>query len=135
MASETESGDHAAIRELLKSLTAAWRSGDAEALRPLYHARALMMSPDFKQRVEGREACVQSYVDFVGQAAIHAYSESEPRIDVWDATAVATYAVEIDYEIASGRYKETAHDVLVLGKAGGSWRIVYRTLIAGAAPA
>ena len=55
-----------------------------------FHRDIVIVSPDFKQRGEGREACINSYRSMLEQAVIHDLKVSDPQIDVCENNAVAT---------------------------------------------
>ena len=121
--------DVSPIRETVRGITAAWREGRLDDLSRFYRPDVVFVQPGLKARVEGREACVQSYRDFLAIATVHGYVEDEPLIDAFGETAVAATRFEIDYELATGRYREAGHDVLVLTRDEGEWRVAWRTLV------
>ena len=117
------------IRETVRGITAAWREGRLDDLSRFYRPDVVFVQPGLKARVEGREACVQSYREFLAMAIVHGYVEDEPLIDSFGETAIAATRFEIDYELATGRYQEAGQDVLVLTRDEDGWRVAWRTLI------
>jgi hypothetical protein len=94
----------------------------------LFHRDAVIAAPGFTDRIVGRDACVESYRQFTDAATIHAFTDSNHSIDIWDTTAVATYHFEIDYEINGARNIDRGRDLLVLTLESPGWQIVWRTL-------
>ena len=117
------------IRRLVKKINAAWLHGRPEELAPYFHEDMVIVPPDFRRRAKGREACVASYKDFVSQAKVREYKDSEPDIDLWGNTAVATYSWEIAYEMKKESYRESGWDVFVLVREHARWLAVWRTII------
>jgi ketosteroid isomerase-like protein len=121
--------DHAAIRAILAGIAAAWRGGRFEDLRAYFSEDMVIVPPGFASRVEGREACLASYRDFVNYATITEYRESEPTIDVRGEAAVATFGWEMAWEVGGRPSRESGHDLFVFAREDGRWLAVYRTLI------
>jgi uncharacterized protein (TIGR02246 family) len=121
--------DASRIREVVRGITSAWREGRIDDLHRFYRPDVVFVQPGFGARLEGREGCVESYRKFLSQAVVHEYAEEEPAVDVVGDTAVAVTRFAIDYELESGRYRETGHDVLVLARDTESWRVAWRTLV------
>lgn len=127
--------DVQAIRDTLRGITAAWRGGRVDELHRFYRPDVVFAQPGFGGRLEGREVCVESYREFLNVATVHDYAEDEPVIDLLGDVAVGTIRFEVDYELEGVRHRETGHDVLVLVRDGDSWRVAWRTLVPGPAPA
>jgi hypothetical protein len=121
--------DSEAIRRLLQRINAAWREGRVEELYDCFHEKISVAPPGFQTRVEGREPCVQSYRDFLSQAVVKEYTESEPVVDVWENTAVATYRWEMTWEMGGQTYRESGHDLFVFSREAGRWWAVWRTIV------
>jgi predicted enzyme related to lactoylglutathione lyase len=120
--------DRGEIRLLLGRITAAWRQGRTEDLRDCFHEGMVIAPPGFRGRVEGRDACVRSYADFLAHATVREFKEAEPAIDVCGDTAVATCPWEMEWEAGGEVRRETGHDVFVLARREGKWLAVWRTV-------
>jgi len=127
-AEAAEGKEREAVREAIRRLNSAWREDRSDVLRELYHPQAVVVQPGFGSRLQGRDACVSSYLEFAASATVHDYEESEHTVDIWGETAVATYRFRIDYELGGGRYEEVGRDLLVFVKEAGKWQVVWRTL-------
>ena len=119
------------IREVVRGITAAWREGRIGDLHRFYRPDVVFVQPGFSARLEGRDACVDSYREFLSVAVVHDYAEEEPAIDVLGDAAVVNTRYEVDYELEAARHRETGHDVLVLVRDESGWRVAWRTLVPG----
>jgi len=117
------------IWQLVQQMNDTWAKGDPEDLASFFREDIVMVNPDFAQRTEGRDACVASYKDFCKQAAILNLKISNPGIDVFANTAIATYSYEIAYEMGGERFDDTGRDIFVFVREAGRWQAVWRTMI------
>ena len=117
------------IRQLLKSINRAWTEGQTEILNEVFHEDMLIVSPDFQVLGKGREACVKSYKDFIRQATLREFTESEATIEVWEHTAVASYRFDMAWEMDGQSFKEAGRDVFVFTLESGQWQAVWRTIL------
>ncbi len=91
----------------------------------------MMRGPGSAEMPRGREACIRSYAAFVQQAVIRECNLSEPSIDVWGDTAVATYSWDMTYEFGGTTLHETGQDTFVFARSDGRWQAVWRLLLPG----
>lgn len=117
------------IWQLVQRMNDAWAKDGPDELASFFHDDIVMVHPDFTQRTEGRAACVASYEDFRKQAAILDFKISNPGIDVFGNTAIATYSYEIAYEMGGERFNDTGRDVFIFVRENGRWLAVWRTMI------
>lgn len=122
------------IRVLLARINDAWLKGRPEDLSSLmdgcFSESMVVVGPGFQVMGRGREACIAGYADFIRAAKIEHHQFSEPTIEVWDGTAIASYAWEITYKMEGNEHRDSGHDVFVFTRADGSWRAVWRALVA-----
>jgi Domain of unknown function (DUF4440) len=125
--------DDAAIRSQLARINDAWQHhrGDAMAgvLSECFASDVVMRGPGFSLAGKGREAAVQSYVDFTNQADVKAFACEEPVVDVAGDTAVAQYPWQMTYVLAGQEYTERGHDLFVFSHIEGTWLVVWRALL------
>ncbi len=121
------------IRGVLAALTAAWRAGRTKDISALLHPSVVFVRPGFAGRAEGRAACVATYDEFLAAALVLRYEESEPTVDVFGDTAVASFRWEMAWEVGGQRSEESGHDLYVLVRAEGRWLIAWRTLLSAPA--
>ena len=118
-----------AIEGIIRKINKAWSRARFEVLEQYFHENMIIAPPGFQHRAMGREVCIQSYRDFLSDAAIHDFQESDFIIDIWDRTAVATYQYHMDWESNGKRFQESGHDVYVFTRKDEKWLIVWRTLV------
>jgi len=122
-------GDTEEIWGLVQRMNDAWAKNGSEPLASFFHPDIVMVRPDFAQRTEGRDACVASYEDFRNQATILDFKITNPGIDVFGDTAIATYAYEISYEMGGERFNDTGRDLFIFVRENARWQAVWRTMI------
>jgi hypothetical protein len=117
------------IKQILKKINEAWVSGHPEKLQDYFHADMVVAQLGIGRVGIGRQACIQSYKDFVSRAIVREVKESDHSIDVWGDTAVASYTYEIDYEMNGKEHSDSGQDVFVFIRDKGKWLAVWRTLV------
>lgn len=127
------SGAREDVRRTLEQLSSAWQERRYEALTDLFAQDMVFALPGFAGRIEGVNAVVASYREFMDRVTLTAYRESPPTIDVWGDTAVASYRWDMEWLAGGVPNHETGNDVFVFRRevsaAGeGSWRAVWRTM-------
>ena len=129
MSIPTSSEDGDAIRQLVTKINDAWLTGRVDELNECFDENIVMVPSGFEGRAEGRDACVASFKEFIQQARVQEYTQSEPEIDVWGSAAVATFSWEIEYEMNATSFQESGRDVYVLARAEVGWKAVWRMMI------
>jgi uncharacterized protein (TIGR02246 family) len=117
------------IWQLVQRMNDSWAKNGADDLASFFREDIVMVHPDFTNRTEGRDACVASYRDFCKQATILDLKISNPGIDVFVNTAIATYSYEIQYEMGGERFNDTGRDIFVFVRENDRWQAVWRTMI------
>lgn len=117
------------IWRLVQRMNDAWAKDGPEELASFFHENMVMVTPDFNQRTEGRAACVASYDGFRKQAVILDLKISNPGIDVFSDTAIATYSYEIAYQMGGETFNDTGRDIYIFVRENGKWLAVWRTMI------
>jgi hypothetical protein len=117
------------IRQIITAINQSWLQGHPQRLERYFHPDMVIAAPGLKVVGRGRDACVQSYRDFIGRAVILDYHESDWSIDVWGDTSVASYRYQISYQMNGQEHRDTGHDLFVFIKQKGKWQAVWRTLI------
>jgi len=124
--------DKEKVHRLIREMNQAWIEGRLSDLNPIFDERVVAVPPGGASRVEGREAMVDSFRQFLEIAKVHDYKVTDTGVEVFETTAVATFSFAISYELNGERYDETGWEILVLAKRDETWRIVWRTQIPGA---
>jgi ketosteroid isomerase-like protein len=122
-----------AIRRLVSRVNDAWLKGSAEeisaTLDRCFAEEMVIWGPDCREAARGKEACVKSYVDFASQAVVKHCTLADPTVHRVGDTAIASYSWDMTYLLSNREYFDTGHDVLVLNRARGEWRIVWRMIL------
>ena len=129
MTSSDRTRDADEIWQLVQRMNDAWAKDSPEDLASFFREDIVMVHPDFTQRTEGRDACVASYEDFCRQAEIRDFRISNPGIDVFADTAIATYSYEITYEMGGEVFNDTGRDIFIFVREDDRWQAVWRTMI------
>ena len=117
------------INEIIKKIIVASTEGHPENLKHYYHENMMIVSPELKVLGKGIEACIKGLTDFINQATIIEHHESEPEIDVFENTAIASYKYDFTWEMKGKSHKESGHSLFVFTYTGGKWVAVWRKLV------
>jgi hypothetical protein len=121
------------IRELIHAMNDAWLGLPAEeipaALDACFHQDMAIRGADLSVTARGKDACIQSYVDFVQQAAIRECTLEDPEIDLAGNSATAVYNWEMTYELDGQEYSEAGADILMLVREDGRWLVTWRLML------
>lgn len=105
------------IAAILAAIDAAVVSADAAAVRrvtnPVFHKDMVIRGPEMSLVAQGRDACVQAYVDAATAPAVIAPAREAPRIEVFDDMAVA----------------KSGADSFMFVLEDGRWQIAWRALL------
>ncbi len=88
-----------------------------------------MKGPGLRELLRGRDATIQSYVQFMAQSNVIEYAESNHAIDIWGNLAAATYDWTMTYEQKGQAKTENGHDMFVFSHRGGGWVAVLRLIL------
>ena len=119
------------IWELVRRSNRAWVSGAAHEVAALFDVAAVVIAPGLQGRVEGRDAIVRSYEDYVHHARTLSFEELEHSVDVFGDLAVVTYKFAIRYSVSgeAEEHDETGQEVLVLRRGPSGWKALWRTQV------
>ena len=128
MSTSEQNLDAAAVRRTLELITAAWRAGRSQEMASVLDEQVVMAFPGFVGFVEGRQALIDSFVEFAREAQVHDYRQGEVRVDGSGDVAVAQHPFEMIYERDGSRWHSTGWDVWVFRRQGTGWLAVWRTM-------
>jgi len=126
MSSTLESKHKEQIHQIIKKINQSWLDGRPENLNQYFHDNMMIVSHEFKVMGAGKEVCVKSYTDFINQAVIKDYKESDTEIHVWTNTATAFYNYEMAWEMNGKSFNEKGRDFFVFTYEDGKWLAVWR---------
>ncbi len=126
---EFESQTQQQIWHTVQKLNKEWLNNKTEELAYYFHKNMVIAGPDLHELAHNRAECIKSYKDFISNAVIHKYKESDPDVSVFAYTAIVKYKFDITYEMNGKTYAETGRDLFVLIKEEERWQAVWRTMI------
>jgi hypothetical protein len=113
--------------ELVRAINAAWVEGRAaEALPQLFGEEAVIVGPDLSRLAEGRDACVESYVQFAGEIDLTEFEEFDHRLDDFGAAAVIDYGYRAVYLREGEELTDYGRDVIVAVRSEDGWQATWR---------
>ena len=119
----------AGVRAVLAGISAAWRERRYGDLSRFFAEDMVFALPGLSGRLEGRDAIVASYREFMERITLTAYSEDSLAVDIWGDTALATYRWEMQWLAGGVPNHETGHDVFAFRRANGAWTAIWRTMM------
>jgi hypothetical protein len=119
------------VREVLASMNQAWQRGDFNSMKPLLDENVVMRGPKLKQLLRGRDAFVESYVDFMRQSRLLEYSESGHEVDMWGEVAAICYDWKMTYEQKGATRTDEGEDMFVFNRSAASrqWIALERVIL------
>lgn len=123
--------DETAIKKIIQIINNAWLDNNLYILNDYFDQEVVFMSPDYKNKLTGKNACINSYKQFLDSAEIIEYQQGEPEINIWDNTAAAFYEFDITYLMKGKTYSEKCKDFFVFNRDESDnsfWKAVYRML-------
>lgn len=113
----------------LRSINQAWLRGEIQEIAPFLHPDIVMVFPGFSGRRNGRDAFLDGFTDFVSNAKVLEYLETDEQVDVVGATATITNCYEMQYARDGAQYRATGRDFWVFQREGTRWLAVWRTML------
>jgi hypothetical protein len=117
------------IRQALDDLNRGWRDRRFSDLGQFFDENVVMKGPHLKELLRGRDALVQSYVDFMARSELVEYTESNHRIDRWGLTAAAAYDWWMTWKQDGKTESGTGQDMFVFQWQESRWIAVLRIML------
>lgn len=117
------------LKQLMDAINAVWFEQQYDQFVRLFHQDIVFNSPDFSRQIKGREACVQSYRDFMRLATIDFFQAQSPQIDQSETTAVVKVPFEMHYRINEKNLREKGMDIFVCTDFQDRWVAVWRYMV------
>lgn len=117
------------IWNLVRESNRAWMSDSVHELASFFEEKAVLVKPDLAGRIEGRDAIVESYQDFVHHARTHAFEEREHSVEVFGDLAMVAYRFSVRYTLLAQdeEREETGEEILALRRGAEGWKVLWRT--------
>jgi uncharacterized protein (TIGR02246 family) len=114
------------IWELVVAANRAWREGRPKDVASLFHRDVVMEAADGSVACRGRDAMVQSFVEYTGAVDTLHFRETDHAVHVVGDTAVVSYGFDVIYEVEGKRHDEIGRERLVFVLDGGRWSAIWR---------
>ena len=111
----------------VQAMNRCWTGGTHEELERLtdyFHKTMVAITPTDRFRIEGRDACVAGWSGFAHAVTIDSWLEKEPKIQIYNETAIVTYYFEMACGMGGGNVRLEGRDMLTLVKENGRWQVV-----------
>lgn len=105
----------------LRALNDAWTKGDPDDLAAYFHENMVAVTATDRERLTGRNACLESWKRFAQAARIHRWTELEPQIQLYGNTAVVTYYFDMAFDMGGRTVELDGRDMFVFVHENGRW--------------
>lgn len=109
------------VWQTLRALNDAWTKGRAEDLVNYFHEDMVAITATDRNRLEGRNACMASWLAFSRAAKIMTWKEIDPKVQLFENTAIITYYFEMSFEMGGQTIHADGRDMFVFVKQEGKW--------------
>jgi ketosteroid isomerase-like protein len=121
------------VAAFLRELQSCWTGGALDRLNEFYHPDVVLLPPDLGPPIQGREAVVASYREFVDTC----------QLEEFDITAMETFSFplaagavnmahlyfSIAYRLGDERHLEKGLETYTIGEERGELQILWRSQI------
>lgn len=90
----------------------------------------VLVAPGGKHRIEGLEASVESYREFMSRSDVSDFDSHGHVVTQRGATAIVEYDWRMSWNDQGQDHDATGREVLVLTRYEHGWRVVWRTQLA-----
>ena len=114
------------VWQRVSDMNRAWAvDRDCEVLEDYFHENMVAITSTDRERIEGRDACLAAWKDFVDTTQVHYFKEIDPKVRVFGdgASAVVTYYFELSFDMSGQTIESTGRDMFVLVREDGKWWI------------
>jgi uncharacterized protein (TIGR02246 family) len=122
------------VRAALGCISAAWQERRYDDLAQFFAEDMVFALPGLSGRLEGREAIVESYREFMDRITLTFYKEDSPAVEVWGDAAIAVFRWEMKWLAGGVANHETGHDVFAFRRSDGAWKASWRTMMINEPP-
>jgi ketosteroid isomerase-like protein len=112
------------IWNTVEALNRCWTSGNPADLRDYFHDTMIAITPADRMPLVGGDICVSAWTKYAEITEIHSWQTREPRIQIYDQTAVVTYCYELVCERDGELISITGRDMMVLIEEDDRWWVV-----------
>ena len=115
------------IIDFVRKINEIWIEGNTEELYNYLSNDVVFASPGFNKYLKGKDLCVNSYREFIGQALVRDFQTSQYNVDLFNDIAIATYQFEIDYLLNDQEYKDHGFEIMAFRQVDNQLLLIWRT--------
>lgn len=115
------------VWQTIRGLNRAWAvEGNVDDLRNYFHKDMVAIVATSRERLEGREACIASWKEFVEATRIHYWKEIDPKVQLYGngRFAVVTYYYDMSFDMGGQTIETGGRDMFALVNEDGKWWVV-----------
>jgi hypothetical protein len=110
------------VLDFVKALNKAWaKDANVERLKEYFHPDMVAITATDREVLEGRDACLASWRQFVQATKIHRWDELQPKVRLFGDTAVVTYYFDMSFDMDGNTIDLAGRDMYVLVRENGRW--------------
>ncbi len=113
---------------VVKAINDAWVSDQAEKIGVHLHPDCVMAAPDFDQYLRGKEAVLNSYIEYTKMAKTKVFGITNASVDVFGAMAVVNATFVVTYELNDKSFQGAGREIWVLTFTNDRWYGIWRSL-------
>jgi len=107
----------------------AWRQADARTLARYFHKEIVIVAPDFTLLGEGRNACVQSYMDFLAHARVLSFTQGPLQTRMWEHVAMVSYTYKMHWLSKGKERRDAGRYMFMFTFEDDKWLAVWRMIL------
>lgn len=115
--------------EAVERLNAMWTAGTLDGLAGLFAPDAVFVAAGAAARLDGREAIVASFAEYLGMARTLEFEVRDRQVVEDGDHAVICYGFDVRYELDGAVHSESGQEVLVLRRGEGGWQVRWRNQV------
>lgn len=105
----------------VKALNEAWTKGNVDRLQDYFHPDMVAVTATDRNILYGKDACFAAWHNFASNAAIHHWTEVDPKVRIFGNTAIVTYYFDMSFDMQGQTVDLNGRDMFVLVKEDGRW--------------
>ena len=117
------------VRDVMAAINRAWQCGRPSDMYAYLHPDVVMVLPDFRGTLQGRDALLFSFKDFCTHARVLEYASRDEQIAMVGNVAFIHYSFDLVFERASSRIRASGREVWAFEWVGGMWFAIWRTMV------
>lgn len=114
---------------LARAIDQCWLERRFDDLADFLAHEVVIVAPGGSPRLQGAAAAIESYRAFMNRATIETYETADHAATHAGDAAVVEYAWSMAWRSGDAAHTAQGREVLVWSRAGGAWRVIWRTQI------